>query len=252
AAHGAGGRGQCGEMMMGASPAIRIASTSGGGKQPAADAPAGEADGFPAALTAATTPEPRASGGTARDGQAAAADPALAAALAAMLPVTNLDSTATAEGGDALADGALEGVAGGLQGGASADELLAGSKEAAGDALDAQLAAMNEDRALDDGRGDLLPQLTRQIARSREAADPVRTGTPDLRAGAIEAPTGSAGSHAATQLSAVTLPASNVITAANAQALQAPVGTPRWADELGSRLVMMTTQGRNEGSLTLT
>lgn len=238
--------------MMAASPAIRIASTSGGGKQPAADAPAREADGFPAALTAATTPKPRASGGTARDSQTAAADPALAAALAAMLPVPNPDSTATAEGGDALADGAVDGVAGGLQSGASADELLAGSTDAAGDALDAQLAAMNEDRAADDGRGDLLQQLTRQIALSREAGDPVRSGTTDLRAAAADAPSGSAGSHAATQLSAVTLPASTVITAANAQALQAPLGTPRWAEELGSRLVMMTTQGRNEGSLTLT
>lgn len=239
--------------MMAASPAIRIASTSGGGNQPPADAPGREAEGFPAALTAATTPKPRASGAITRDSQTAATDPALAAALAAMLPAAaNFDATASAEGGEPLADGAVDGLAGGLQSGASADDLLSGSTDAAGDAPDAQRAAMNEARALDEGRDDLLQQLTRQIALSREAGDPVRSGTTDLRAAAADAPAGSAGSHAATQLSGVTLPASTVISAANAQALQASVGTPRWAEELGSRLVMMSTQGRNEGSLTLT
>jgi flagellar hook-length control protein FliK len=34
--------------------------------------------------------------------------------------------------------------------------------------------------------------------------------------------------------------------------LQAPVGTPRWADELGSRLVLMSMRGQHEGSLSLT
>ncbi len=36
------------------------------------------------------------------------------------------------------------------------------------------------------------------------------------------------------------------------QTLQAPVGTPRWADELGSRLVLMSLRGQHEGSLNLT
>jgi flagellar hook-length control protein FliK len=39
---------------------------------------------------------------------------------------------------------------------------------------------------------------------------------------------------------------------AAAQTLQAPVGTPRWAEELGSRMVMMNLRGQHEGSLNLT
>jgi flagellar hook-length control protein FliK len=34
--------------------------------------------------------------------------------------------------------------------------------------------------------------------------------------------------------------------------LQAAVGTPRWADELGSRVMLMTLTGQHEGTLTLT
>jgi flagellar hook-length control protein FliK len=39
---------------------------------------------------------------------------------------------------------------------------------------------------------------------------------------------------------------------ADAQTLHAPVGTPRWAEELGSRMVMMNLRGQHEGSLNLT
>ncbi len=39
---------------------------------------------------------------------------------------------------------------------------------------------------------------------------------------------------------------------ASTQTIQAPVGTPRWADELGSRMVMMNLRGQHEGSLNLT
>src|SRR5690606_31118744 len=46
--------------------------------------------------------------------------------------------------------------------------------------------------------------------------------------------------------------ASSALQAASAgQLLRAAVGTPQWADELGSRLVMMSTRGQHEGSLTL-
>jgi flagellar hook-length control protein FliK len=36
------------------------------------------------------------------------------------------------------------------------------------------------------------------------------------------------------------------------QTLHATVGTPRWADELGSRMVLMSLRGQHEGSLSLT
>ncbi len=41
-------------------------------------------------------------------------------------------------------------------------------------------------------------------------------------------------------------------TAEPTQILHAPVGTPRWADELGSRITLMAVRGQHEGSLTLT
>lgn len=37
-----------------------------------------------------------------------------------------------------------------------------------------------------------------------------------------------------------------------AQTVHTPVGTPRWADELGSRMMLMTVRGQHEGSLNLT
>jgi flagellar hook-length control protein FliK len=36
------------------------------------------------------------------------------------------------------------------------------------------------------------------------------------------------------------------------QVLHSPVGTPRWADELGSRITLMSLHGQHEGSLNLT
>jgi len=39
---------------------------------------------------------------------------------------------------------------------------------------------------------------------------------------------------------------------AGGQTLHATVGTPRWADELGSRMVLMSLRGQHEGSLNLT
>jgi flagellar hook-length control protein FliK len=36
------------------------------------------------------------------------------------------------------------------------------------------------------------------------------------------------------------------------QVLHSPVGTPRWADELGSRITLMSLRGQHEGSLNLT
>jgi flagellar hook-length control protein FliK len=40
-------------------------------------------------------------------------------------------------------------------------------------------------------------------------------------------------------------------TTSGEQVLRQAVGSPRWAEELGSRLVLMTTRGHQEGSLTL-
>jgi flagellar hook-length control protein FliK len=55
----------------------------------------------------------------------------------------------------------------------------------------------------------------------------------------------SAGSSAATVAPASTPPSLE-------QAMRSAVGSPRWADELGSRLVVMSARGQHEGSLSLT
>lgn len=52
---------------------------------------------------------------------------------------------------------------------------------------------------------------------------------------------------------AAQLPPNPAPVAANAApTVHAPVGTPRWADELGSRMVLMSLRGQHEGSLNLT
>jgi flagellar hook-length control protein FliK len=47
-------------------------------------------------------------------------------------------------------------------------------------------------------------------------------------------------------------PSQQSATAAGDLTLHTPVGTPRWADELGSRMVLMSVRGQHEGSLNLT
>lgn len=234
---------------MGASAAIRLASAGGGKGQAAADAPAREADGFPAALTAASNHRPRASGGADPDSDTAASDPALAAALAAMLPVPALPDGASAPGQPG--EVSIDGIAGDLHAQATPEELLDASAQAPGDeAFEAQLAAMNEGAAGDDARDDLLQQLTRELALARDPAASLRAGAADARSAINEMPVGSVATHAATQLSGL-MPNAAALANASPQALHSQVGSPRWAEELGSRLVMMTTRGQGEGSLTL-
>ncbi len=71
----------------------------------------------------------------------------------------------------------------------------------------------------------------------------------------LDADTLQAQSQSSTQPQAATLaptPLPQPASTATTQTIQAPVGTPRWADELGSRMVMMNLRGQHEGSLTLT
>lgn len=236
--------------MMGASAAIRLAGAGGGKGQAAADAPVREADGFPAALTAASKPGARAAGGADRDTGSAASDPALAAALAAMLPVP------------ALPDGAplppqpgelsIDDMAGDRHAPAAAQDLLdAAAQLPSDDVIEAQLATMDEGAAADDVRDGLLQQLARELALARDPAAPLRAGATEMRSAPNELAPGSVATHAATQLSGLTPQATAALAHAGAQALHSPVGTPRWAEELGARLVMMTTRGQGEGSLTL-
>jgi len=57
---------------------------------------------------------------------------------------------------------------------------------------------------------------------------------------------------AAANLAAPAQPSRPAFPAAEQATLQAPVGTPRWADELGARVALMSLRGQHEGSLNLT
>jgi flagellar hook-length control protein FliK len=80
-------------------------------------------------------------------------------------------------------------------------------------------------------------------------AGPVREVAPEFRlAGSNELITGTT----AQALASASLHTHGTSSAtAGEQMLRSAVGTPRWAEELGSRLVLMTTRGNQEGSLTL-
>lgn len=244
--------------MMGANTAMRIAGTASAGKA-SAEAPAGEDGGFPAALTAAvsghhaspgkgTAAAGATSGDAGRDVRAEASDPALAAALAALFPGALPASDSQASGGDegaqVLAFDAMGRPRAGLAG-SPADETLDAQLD---DALDAHLATPGDEPAAEMA-DDLLQNLARELAMARESAAPLRAGT-ELRAPGIAEPLpASVSTHAATQLAGIHATTATAVAAD--QVLRHPVSSPRWAEELGSRLVQMSTRGQNEGSLTL-
>jgi flagellar hook-length control protein FliK len=185
------------------------------------------------------------------EAHAEAEDPAMAALLAAMLPGLS-PATAQASGtaGDAESQATDEGEApGSLEGltGEAADFTGQAASQALEEALQAGLAqSMNEDGDVQEGTPGLPPQFGKELAAAiREAAADQRT--PDLRAPAISeaSPT--------TTYAAGAAPATVTAAAAGGAepALRSPMGSPRWAEELGSRLVMMSTRGQQEGSLTL-
>ncbi len=95
----------------------------------------------------------------------------------------------------------------------------------------------------------------------RRVADQVMASSANNGAQVSELPATSAQAQPAASTPDSTLAAANLAAPAQPgratsavpeQALQAPVGTPRWADELGSHLVLMSLRGQHEGSLNLT
>lgn len=244
---------------MSADTAMRIAPPSSGGKA-AAEPPAGEDRGFPAALTAAGSgrPVPAGSHGNRhseaddhsqddadgeRDARTEASDPALAALAAALLP----GAAPTAAGDQLEGTDPLELVISGRHRAASGS--AAALDATLDDALDETPVSVGGKPEANAGK-DLLQNLARELALLREPL-PSRIGADTRTVLPGEALPASAVTHAATQLAGM----STMVTAAAAtaeQALRLPVGTPRWADELGSRLVQMSMRGQQEGSLTLT
>lgn len=185
--------------------------------------------------------------GSIADMTAEAADPseAIDAIIAALSPVMPLPPGAIADAGtgDELA-------------GASAEATLPGT--AAGDSMasstqldellrDAAVLAADEGGAGNAGRQQASRELPGQLLQALGGA--VREVAPEFRlAGGGEGiitTTAHAMASAAAQLNGSS-PA-----AAGEHVLRSAVGSPRWAEELGSRLVLMTTRGSQEGSLTL-
>lgn len=107
-------------------------------------------------------------------------------------------------------------------------------------------------------------ELLRQLGNAAKMLLPqtLPETLPEMRPGApagqllteLRAPTGSdplavvAGSGSVTQPGSASSPATGVMDAP----LRSLIGSPRWADELGSRLVLMSARGQHEGALSLT
>lgn len=238
--------------MMGA--AIRVAGGGGNGGVVDTGAPAADADGFTAVLTAAASGKGssgEAAAGTRTEMEAPVAedtDAALAAALAALFPAAPApqDQRFPADGDvDASLDDAVSQAGPAMAG-------RAGASTREGVQLPDPAAALpdaSRDGAEGDAGNGLVERLARELAAARERAGSLRTGAGVPASAGGESPSTSA-VPLASQLPAAAA-AATATTAGAGDALRSPVGTPRWSEELGSRLVMMTTRGQHEGSLRL-
>lgn len=254
-------------MLLSSAPATNAAS----GAQ--AEAPALEGGDFLAALLATAPVAPVAAPSDALpklefpagDAEASedAASAELAAAIAAML-------VGVAPAADATADH--------------------GGNDASGEAASAVMQAQDGDSAAaapDAALNRLLQALSQRLSNSTTATDstaaanapaaqpadaaltpmlsPARTAEAAAAAlvAAARVPEASLAAETPAQPSAQSLastlastmgptPQSQAAAAAAAHTLHAAVGTPRWSDELGSRMVLMSLNGQHEGSLNLT
>jgi flagellar hook-length control protein FliK len=245
---------------MSSATAMGIGKTAAAAPAAAGEGPQVDGDGFLRALTAVASGPSRQDAGSE---DVPLRDPAtgdwtqagLAALLSGVLPVA---------------------VPAGRAAGAAATVAVAGDV-AAGAAGETSLAAGAPDRALHEGSSQPMQQenvdgildgqaaalaMDEQIAPVGAARDALRqlslvlAGAPRDSLAEIRPTPGaeplqtSSTVHGNSQL---TFPANVTTAAAGAeQALRAPVGSPRWAEELGSRLVMLSARGQHEGSLTLT
>lgn len=230
---------------------VHVAGIGSGGRVDPGT-PAADADGFTAVLVAA------AAGSRGGEGEAATqlpaagadeADPALAAALAALLSTASPPpepAPAEQPGGDEMLLEAGMGEAAG----AAAGNALRAARMAGLDP--AQAAGQREEPGADAGN-DLVERFARELAVVRETSAPMRSGAQLQPLTGREAlpPAPSSTLPLASQLTLASTAAATNATGNDATPLRSPVGTPRWSEELGSRLVLMTTRGHHEGSLTL-
>jgi len=95
-----------------------------------------------------------------------------------------------------------------------------------------------------------LVRRTADAATATPATDPAHA--PDSTATEMPSPGPSPETLAAISASAAAPPHASPATSAQDATLHAAVGTPRWAEQLGSRLVLMSLHDQHEGSLNLT
>lgn len=255
---------------MAAGTSMRVGTAQAAAAKPAgtAAAPGGNFQSLlstaPAAGSAEAAVEPHVNADQGADGEAAP-EPArdgIAELLAGLL--TGIAATPAGGDGAGGEEGTGEGEAeGAALVEAAADEfLLTQAEVAAGTASQEEgllaAASADADASLDDPIDAMLPQLS-AVARdvpATAASDPALSsrnaigGAGELlrvlEAGSGVTPVASAAIHAPNAASPL---ASN---ATPGPELRSALGTPRWADELGSRIVLMTARGQQEGSLSLT
>jgi flagellar hook-length control protein FliK len=247
-------------MLLNAAPAP---NTAGGAP---AEASAAEDGDFMAAMLA-TTPVPAAvpSAGpqlqrevssTDGDSPEDAASAELAAAIAAMLVAVAPPGGATADAGSDAgdgngADGALQSLDG--ESAAAPDAALNRLLQALSQRLSKSTTDAASTAAMPGGDSALTPLLPPRMVDAAAAALVAAARQPEvLPAG--ETPAQPSAQSLASSLAASMgpTPQSQAAASAAASTLHAAVGTPRWSEELGSRMVLMSLHGQHEGSLNLT
>jgi flagellar hook-length control protein FliK len=243
--------------MMSSAPALGIGKTAVAASPAAGEGPQADGDGFLVALTA-VAPRPARQAGNAEEPPAH--DPAagdwtqagLAALLSGLLPAAaptgrTADAAATSAVDEEVASAASGMASLGKSGRAPGTPLPAPElMEAATELLEGQAATVVDEQVVSPGAArDVLRQLSLALAGTpRESMGEIRPTA------MMEPATISPTVHGASQL-APPLAGTGAHAAAE-QVLRAPVGSPRWAEELGSRLVMLSARGQHDGSLTLT
>lgn len=243
---------------MSSAPALGIGKTAAAASPAAGEGPQAEGDGFLVALTAVAPRPSRQAGNT---DEPPAHDPAagdwtqagLAALLSGLLPAAappgrTADATAASGLAEELVASAASGAASQGKSGRALNPALSQPEfvETVGELLDGQTATAMDEQVVTPGAArDVLRQLSLALAGTlREPTGEIRPAA-TMEPAAIN-PTAHAASQLAPPLAGTGAPAAAELV------LRAPVGSPRWAEELGSRLVMLSARGQHDGSLTLT
>lgn len=246
--------------MMGTAAPPRVGLPADARASRPAESPAGQSDGFMVALGAATNAgrsAARQAGAEAEPGEVAAESPPTALPLMQLLlPATPAATTQVGDGqhmplaaSDATNPGAQQLVEGEQADASRLAEQLESTLQFEVAIADSAAAASESDRATGDAANGLLRQLLQPAAAMLQgsATDP-RLAT---QGGELPGATASVVAGPALPAQPTSVAAASGALPAGDPGLRQLVGSPRWAEELGSRLVMMSVRGQHEGSLSL-